>query len=102
MSYRCAGGHENLASHVTALLFARQRVLKVNGGRARFDHGFDHFEYIQWPTETGFGIGNDWNEPIDFISSFGVIDLIGALECLVDSFHDRGDTVGGIKALVRV
>ena len=94
--------NEHFAAHVAALFLARELILEMHAGRARFDHRLDEFEDIKRTAETGFRISHDGQEPIDAGLAFGVGDLIGALQRLVDSFNHRRHAVRRVKALVRI
>ena len=99
---RCACRNQNFAAHVSAFFFARELIFEMHAGRAGFDHRFDQFENIERPAETGFRIGHDWNEPIDFVFAFGVRDLVGALQRLVDPLDHRRNAVRRIKTLIGI
>ena len=63
---------------------------------------FDQFENIERPTKTGFGIGHDRHEPIDIVLTFGVRDLVGALQSLIDPFNHSRHAVCRIKTLIGI
>ena len=50
--------YEDLASHVAALLLARELILEVDGGGTGLDHGLHQLERVERPAETGLGIGD--------------------------------------------
>ena len=41
-------------------------------------------------------------EPVHVVLALAVLDLVCALECVVDALHHLGDTVSGVQALVGV
>jgi hypothetical protein len=47
-----AGGHEDLAAHVTALLHRGELVLEVHACGARLDHRLHQLERIEHPAES--------------------------------------------------
>ena len=93
---------EHFAAHVAAFFLARELILEMHAGRAGFDHRFDQFEDIERAAETGFGIGHDRREPVDLVLAFGVRDLVGALQRLVDPPNDRRNAVRRVKTLVGI
>ena len=62
---RFLGWHQNLASHVAAFLHCSELILEVNPGCPIGDHVFHEFESVEDATETGLGIGHDWQEVVD-------------------------------------
>ena len=52
--------------------------------------------------ETGLGIGDDRRQPVRVVVAFGMVNLVGAQESLVDPAHDLRHAVGRIKALVGI
>ena len=99
---RGARRDQHFAAHVAAFFLAGELILEVHAGRARFDHRFDQFEDIERPAETSFGVGHDRHEPIDVVFAFGMRDLVGALQRLVDPFDHRRHAVRRIKTLVGI
>src|SRR5208283_3802903 len=87
---------------MSALLGGGKLIFKMNAGGARFDHGLHQFEGVEIAAEPGFGIGDEWRKPVHIIVTFGVVDLIGALEGLVDAAHEIRHAVGGIETLVGI
>ena len=94
--------HQHLAAHVSAFLLARELIFEMYTGRAGFDHCLRQFENIERPTEPGFGIRDNRREPINIDLTFGVVDLIGALQRLIDSPNDCRHAVRRIQTLVRI
>ena len=69
------------------------------------DHGLGEFKDVERPAETGLGVGDDGGEPVRPVlpvAAFLVVNLVGALECLVDAPDHGRDTVGRIQALVGI
>src|ERR1700686_386411 len=80
----------------------------MDAGRSRFDHGLHQFESIEIAAESGFGVGDERREPVHFIAvgiaiaAFGVMDLIGTHERLINAAYKVWDAVCGIEALVGI
>jgi hypothetical protein len=97
-----AGRYQDLATHVAALLYRCELVFKVNACSARFDHGFHQFECIQHTTETSLCISNDRCEEINIIFTLGPLNLISALESIIDTLNHHRYRIGGIQRLVGI
>lgn len=82
--------------------FRGKLIFQVDCRRSRFDHGLHEFEYIQRPSEAGLGIRDDGREEIDVILALGMLDMIGALQRLIDSLHDMRNAVRRIETLVGI
>jgi hypothetical protein len=54
------------------------------------------------PAEAGFGIGDDRHEPVALSAAFGMLDLVGPLQRLVDALAEFGTGIGGIERLIRI
>ena len=93
---------ENFAAHVTAFFLARELIFEMHSGGTGFDHRLDQLEDVQRTAEARLRIGDDRRKPIDLVSPFGVIDLVGTLQRLVDSPNDSGNAVCRIETLVRI
>src|ERR1700687_5362990 len=76
----------------------------MDASGACLDHGLHQLEGVEVAAEAGFGIGDERREPVDvsIIVAFGVVDLVGAHECLIDAAHQVGYAVGGIETLVGI
>ena len=96
------GRNEHLAAEMAALLLGRQLVLEMDRGDPRLDIGLHDFEAVQRPAEPGFGIGDDRNEPVALRAAFADLDLVGALERLVDALGELRPGIGGIERLVGI
>jgi hypothetical protein len=70
---------------VAALLHARQLVLEVHAGSTRFDHRLHQFEGVEHAAEARFGVGHDGREEVDVVLALAPLDLVGALEGVVDA-----------------
>ena len=81
---RC-GRDQNLAAEVTALLLRRELVLEMHAGSACFDECLHDLEGVERSAETGFGIGHDRRKPVALGAAFGVLDLVGAGQRLIDA-----------------
>ncbi|VUM29317.1 hypothetical protein PGKDCPLP_04299 [Stenotrophomonas maltophilia] len=99
---RLAGRHQHLAAHMAALLHRGQLVFEVHASGTGLDHRFHQFERIEHAAETGFGIGHDRLQEIDVVLAFGVMQLVGAQQCVVDALDHRRHRIGRVQRLVRV
>src|SRR6185503_4518441 len=59
-------------------------------------------EGVQHAAEAGLGVGDDGREPVDLVLAFGVVDLVGAGERVVDAPHDGGDAGDRVERLVGI
>ena len=101
-AHELARRHENLPAEVTAFLLGGELVLEVNAGGAGLDHRLHQFEGVQGPAESSLGVGDKGRHPGALHAAFGVLDLVGAEQGLVDPAHEARDRVRGVEALVRV
>jgi hypothetical protein len=62
----------------------------MHPGNARLDHLLHQLECVEDPAEARLGIRHDGLEPVDGGVSFGVIDLIGAQQAIVDALGHGG------------
>ena len=97
-----AGGHQHLAAHVAALLFAGQLVFEVHAGGAGLDHALHQLEGVERSAEAGLGVGHDRQEVVAIVAPFDVLHLVGAAQGVVDPPHDVGHAVGRVQALIRI
>jgi hypothetical protein len=96
-------GTEHLAAQVAALLLAGELVLEVHARGAGLDHGLHQLVGVERAAEAGLGVGHDRREPVALGRlALGVLDLIGALQRLVDALHHARHAVGRVQALVGV
>jgi hypothetical protein len=65
-------------------------VLEVHAGGARLDHGLHQLEGVERPAEAGLGVGHDGREPVALAPPSAVLDLVGALQRLVDALDHAG------------
>ena len=93
---------EHLAAEVAALLLRRELILEVDRGRAGLDHHLHQLERVQRAAEARFRVGDDRREPVRAAAPFDVVDLIGALQGLIDPLHDLRDGVRRIETLVGI
>ena len=105
--HRLLGRHQHLAAHVAALLDRRQLVLEVRAGGAGGDHVLHQLEGVQHAAEAGFGVGHDRREVVGparvaRIDAARPLDLVGALEGVVDPPHHGRHRIVGVQGLVRV
>ncbi len=95
-----------LAAHMAAFLFGCELILEMHPADAGFDITLHDLEGIERAAEAGLGIGDNWCEPIDIaalaIEPFHVLDLIGALQRLVDAPRQRRAAIGRIEALIGI
>ena len=52
--------------------------------------------------EAGFGVGDDRLQPVDAVVAFGVVELVGAQQRVVDALDHLRHRVGRIQRLVRI
>ena len=71
-------------------------------GGSGLDHGFHQFECIQIAAKAGFGVGYDRCKPVDAIFAVKAVNLICALQGVVDSPGQTWRAVGRIQALIGV
>ena len=64
---------------------------KWTAGGAGLDHALHQLEGVQRPAEAGLGVGDDRREPVDAVLALGRVDLVGALQRLVDPLDDVRD-----------
>ena len=103
VAHRLLRRDQHLAAQVPALLFRRELIFEVDAGRAGGDHRLGQFEDVERSAETGFHVGDDRREPIVFAgATFDRIDLVGALERVVDPLHDLRHRVVRIERLVGI
>src|SRR5260221_14442238 len=77
---------------------------KRERGGSRLNNCLHQLEGVEVAAESGFGVGDEGREPIDvsIIVAFGMVNLVGAHQRLIDAAHQIGHAVGGIETLVRV
>ena len=97
-----AGGDEDFSSEVAAFLFGGELIFVVDGGGAGTDHGFAEFKGVERSSEACFGVCHDGEEVVGGGVAFGVVDLVGTDEGVVDAAHHFGDRVVGVEGLVGV
>ncbi len=83
--HRFARRHQHLAAHVAALLHRGQLVFEMHAGSAGFDHRLHQLERIEHAAETGFGVGHDRHHPVGVVLAFGMMQLVGAQQRVVDA-----------------
>jgi hypothetical protein len=101
------GRNEHLATHVATLLDGSQLVFEVNACSTGGNHVLHQFEGVQNAAETGFRVGNDRQEVVDEgfvarVDAAGPLDLVSALEGVVDAANHGRHGVVGVQRLVRV
>src|ERR1039458_5574825 len=74
----------------------------MNAGGARLNHGLHEFEGVEVAAESRFGVGNERSEPVRAVVAFGVMDLVGPHQGLIDAATQIRHAVGRIKTLVGV
>ena len=74
----------------------------MNAGCPGFNHRLRQFKNVERTTKTGLGIRNNGRKPINLIPALGVLDLVRALQSLIDPLHHRRDAVGGIQTLIGI
>ena len=68
-------------------------VLEVHAGGAGLDHRLHQLEGVERAAEAGLGVGDDRREPVRARLAFGVLDLVGALQRVVDRAGPRCGTL---------
>ena len=99
--------NQHLAPHVPAFLDRGQLILEVNAGGTRANHVLHQFEGVEYPAETGLGVGYDRQKIVDEIIIAGIdsaapLDFVGTAKRIVDTTHHRRHRVVGVKRLVGV
>ncbi len=102
LGHRLARGHKHLAAHVAAFFHRSQLVFEVHARRTRLDHRLHQLEGVQHAAETGFGVGDDGREEVDVVLAFRPLNLVGALERVVDALDHHRHRVDGVERLVGV
>mmetsp|Transcript_1804 Transcript_1804/g.2609 ORF Transcript_1804/g.2609 Transcript_1804/m.2609 type:complete len:435 (+) Transcript_1804:320-1624(+) len=96
------GGDEDLATHVAALLGGGELILEMNAGGTGLDHTEHKLIGVEDTTETGLSVSNNGSEEINLSGALGVLDLISALEGVVDPLDNLGDGVSRVEGLIGV
>ncbi len=81
--------NQHFAAHVAALLDRGQLVFEVNASSTGIDHRLHQLIGIQHAAETCFRVSDDRCEEIDIALALGPLDLVGALEGVVDALDDH-------------
>ena len=95
-------GDQHLAAQVATLFGRRQLVFVVHPGRAGTNQVLGQFIGVERATKAGFGIGHNRQEVVDVIFAFGVVDLVGASQGVVDALYHFRHRVIGVEGLVGV
>ena len=95
-------GHQDLASHVAALLGGGELVLDVDGGGAGLDERLRELEGVEDAPEPRLGVGDDGGEPVGVPLAGRVLLLVLPSEGVVDPPDQGGHGVRRVEALVRV
>ncbi len=74
----------------------------VNGGRAGLDHHLHQLECVETTAEAGLSVGDNRGEPMRAVAPFAVIDLIGALQRLIDPLDDLRNRIRRIQTLIGI
>jgi hypothetical protein len=75
----------------------------MHPGGTGFDHRLHQLEGVERAAKPGFGIGNDRRHPVSVVTvTFGLGDLVGAAQCIVDTPDHVGHRVHRIKRLIRI
>src|SRR5260370_16267596 len=85
---------------MAALLLRGELVLEMDTGGAGLDHGFHELEGVERTAEARLGVSDDRRVPRGVALALLVLDLIGALERLIDPLHHRRNRVRGLEALI--
>jgi hypothetical protein len=74
----------------------------VHARGASLDHRLHQLEGVERPAEARLGVGDDGRHPVVTGLALGMLDLVGAAQCLVDLAHHVGDRVDRVEALVGI
>ena len=74
----------------------------MHAGGAGLDHRAHQLVRVEVAAKAGLGVGDDWRKPVHVGLAGAVLDLVGALEGVVDALDDLGHGVGGVERLVGV
>ncbi len=96
------GRHEHLPAHMPALLLRGKLILEVDTSGARLDHRLHQLEDIQRAAKASLGVGHDRREPVGLAVPLGMVDLVGALQRLVDALDNGRHAIRRIEALIRI
>ena len=96
------GRDQHLAAEVAALLLRCKLVFEVNTRRARLDHGLHELEGVERSAEAGLCIRHQRDVPLVRDDPVDPLDVVGALQGLVDALDKVGNAVDRVEALVRV
>jgi hypothetical protein len=96
------GRDQDLAAEMAALLLGGELVLEMNAGGARLDIGLHDLEAVERAPEAGLGVGDDGSEPVPVRAALGVLDLVGALQRLVDAAAQFRPGIGRVERLVGI
>ncbi len=99
---RLARRHQHLAAHVAALLHAGELVLEMHARRAGLDHRLHQLEGIEDAAEARLGVGHDRLQEVDAVVPFGMVQLVGAQQGVVDALDHLRHGVGRVQRLVRI
>jgi hypothetical protein len=99
---RGLGRDENLAAEVAALLLRRELIFEVDARGAGFDERLHDLVHVERAAEAGFRIRNDREIVIDVFFAFALLDLVRALERIVEALHEHRGRIRRIQALVGV
>jgi hypothetical protein len=72
------------------------------GGCAGFNERLHQLECVQIAPKAGFCIGHDRQHPVNRFAPFGMGNLVGSQQRVIDGPDQGGNTVGGIETLVRI
>jgi hypothetical protein len=78
-----------------AALLARELVLEVHARRAGFDHLLHQLERIERTAEACLGVSDDRREPVHCARLLEMLDLVRALQRLVDGLTTCGAELDG-------
>src|SRR5437764_375593 len=87
---------------MSTFLFRGQLIFKMNTRRPSLNHTLHEFEHIERAAKTGFGISDDRGKPVNVVSPLGVVNLIGALQGLINAPHNMRYTVRRIETLIGI
>jgi len=68
---------------VSAFLGGRQLILKCTAAAPARNQGLGQLERIEIAAETGFGVGDDGDQPVDRGLAVHVMNLVGAQQCVM-------------------
>ncbi len=93
---------QHFTAQMPALFRGRQLVLEMNRRGPRLDHRLHQLEGVQISTKSRFGVGHQRSQPVGFVVSFGVVNLIRAQKRVVQAANEIRHAIRRIQALIGI